>query len=207
MPSAAQARSVQRRVATIQRSSARPASRAPIAKAQGTARPDVAEVQHRRVADHVRVLQARVEPEPVRRRRDRRERARDRGQQPRERENETAQHGRHPEHEVGCPAPVDPDGKRRVRGQDEQPEEQRPFLPAPEGGELVGRRQRLARVLLDVAEREVVAEEAGGEDDRGHERREEGRDEGVTRRSRRAGAGGSTLRRRRRGARTPPGRE
>ncbi len=39
MPRAVQAISVQRRVATIQRSSVRPESSAPIAKANGTARP------------------------------------------------------------------------------------------------------------------------------------------------------------------------
>ena len=39
MPSAAQATSVQRRVATIQRSSVRPARSAPIANANGTASP------------------------------------------------------------------------------------------------------------------------------------------------------------------------
>ena len=102
--------------------------------------------------------------------------------EPGEREREPAEHGCHPEHEVGGAASVDPDRERRVRGQDEQPEQQRPFLPAPEGGQLVRRRQRPARVLRDVAEREVVAEEAGGEDDRGDERREERRDERVARR-------------------------
>ena len=84
MPRNAQAPSVQRRVATIQRSSVRPASSAPMANAKGIVETDVAEIEHRRVDDHVRVLEARVEPVSVGGRGLRFERARDGDQQERE---------------------------------------------------------------------------------------------------------------------------
>ena len=67
--------------------------------------------------------------------------------------------GRDPDDEVARPPPREPDGERRVRGEDEQPEEQRPLLPTPEGRELVLERQVAARVPRDVREREVVADE------------------------------------------------
>ena len=48
-----------------------------------------------------------------------------------------AEHGRHPDDEVAGAIAVDPDGEGGVAGQDQQPEEQRALLAAPEGGELV----------------------------------------------------------------------
>ena len=70
----------------------------------------------------------------------------------------------------------------RQRGQareDEQPEQQRALLAAPEGGDRVRRRQPAARVLGDVREREVVPEQRREQDDRRDDRRGEGREEGV----------------------------
>ena len=72
--------------------------------------------------------------------------------------------------------------------EDEQPEEERPRLTAPEGGDLVRRRKLSARRLRHVREREVVAEERGDEHDRRDERREERRHERVLRRARKAPA-------------------
>ena len=71
--------------------------------------------------------------------------------------------------------------ERGVAGEDEQPEEQRALLPAPERRDLVLQRQRLARVPRDVGEREVVADEARDEDERRDERREERGEERVPR--------------------------
>ena len=68
---------------------------------------------------------------------------------------------------------------RSIAGQDQQPEEERSLLPAPERGDRVAGRQLAARVLRDVDEREVVADECGEEDDRGDGARDEGADERV----------------------------
>ena len=86
---------------------------------------------------------------------------------------DAGEHGRHPHDEVARAPAVEPDGERRVAGQDQQPEEQRALLPAPERGELVDPAERAARVVGDVGEREVVADERGGE----HDGRDEGRPE------------------------------
>ena len=74
---------------------------------------------------------------------------------------------------------VEQDRGRPVAGQDQQPEEERSLLPAPERGDRVAGRQLAARVLGDVDEREVVADQRGEEDDRGDGARDEGADEGV----------------------------
>ena len=67
IPSAVQASSVQRRVATIQRSSVRPESERAHRERERDRQADVAEVEQRRVDHHVRVLQARVEAGAVER--------------------------------------------------------------------------------------------------------------------------------------------
>src|SRR5439155_1302924 len=63
--------------------------------------------------------------------------------------------------------PVERDGERAIAGEDEQPEQERAFLTAPEGREGIDRRQGVARVGGDVAEGEVVPDESDGEYDRG----------------------------------------
>ena len=67
--------------------------------------------------------------------------------------------------------------------EDEAPEEQRPRLPRPEGGEGVDLRQVRARVRRDELDREVVREERGPDADRREQRERERRVERRARRS------------------------
>ena len=78
-------------------------------------------------------------------------------------------------------APVEPDGERRVAGEDQQPQQQRALLAAPERRERVAERQRAADVLGDVDEREVAARERDPEDDGGDDRRPERGEQRVLR--------------------------
>src|SRR5262249_42706999 len=72
--------------------------------------------------------------------------------------------------------------RSRVSREDQEPQEQRSLLSAPERGERVQRRQPARRVLGDVREAEVVAGEGGEEDRRRDRRRPERGDEGGARR-------------------------
>ncbi len=140
--------------------------------------PDVAEVEQRRVGHHVRVLEARVQAGTVRRRRLHGKRRRHDDDEEREEDRDSADHGDDPGDEIARAA-VEQHRRRSVAGQDQQPEEERSLLPAPERGDRVAGRQLAARVLRDVDEREVVADERGEEDDRGDGARDEGADERV----------------------------
>ena len=141
--------------------------------------PDVAEVEQRRVGHHVRVLEARVQAGPVRRRRPAWRTASPRRRAgTRRRPRRRRPPGRPRRRDRARPA-VEQDRSRSVAGQDQQPEEERSLLPAPEGGDRVAGRQLAARVLRDVDEREVVADERREEDDRGDGARDEGADERV----------------------------
>ena len=71
------------------------------------------------------------------------------------------------------------DRQRGQAGQDEQPEQQRALLAAPEGGDRVRASAAAARVLGDVREREVVPEERREQHDRRDDGRREGREERV----------------------------
>ncbi len=140
----------------------------------------VAEVEERRVRDHVRVLQAGVQARTVERRRLSDERARDDDEEERERDRDASEDRCDPHDQVARPIPVDPDRERGVAGQDQEPEEQRPLLPTPHRGKLVRARERPVGVLGDVGEGEVVAEEPGREHGGSHEGRAEGRDQRIT---------------------------
>ena len=145
--------------------------------------PDVAEVQERRVGEHVRVLEARDHPSAVHGRRLDAERARD------EAEHEREEDGDQPEdrHRPGDQLPraaVEPHGEPRVAREHEQPEQQRAFLAAPEGRERVSQRKLVARVLPDVDEGHVAAPEGDEQDDGSDERHRESRQERVLGRER-----------------------
>src|SRR5436305_2099057 len=102
---------------------------------------------------------------------------------------------------VAC-APVEPDGQRRVAGEDQQPEQKRSLLPTPERGERVADRQLAADVLRHVREREVATRERGpqhaGRDERRRERSEQrvlgGQREAALPRPRRVRAGNEGVR-------------
>ena len=122
-----------------------------------------------------------VETGAVERRGLRVERARDGDEHEREERRDAAEHRHDPGRQVAQQLAVERDGKRPVPGEDEQPEEQRALLAAPERAQRVGGRQRAVRVRGDVREREVVTHERGREHDRGDERRREAAVERVAR--------------------------
>ena len=112
-----------------------------------------------------------------------RERARDDHHEERE-ERRDAREDRHDPHDqVARPASVQAHRSRAEAGEHEQPQKQRAFLAAPERGDRVRRRERLARRPRDVGEREVVPEERGEENGRRDCGRHERRNEGVLRRA------------------------
>src|SRR5205085_2235866 len=86
-----------------------------------------------------------------------------------------------PGEEVAAGAARDEDCDRRVAGQDEEPEEERSLLPAPERRQTVARGQRPARVRGDVGEGEVVAQEGRREHGHGDGGRAESGEERVPR--------------------------
>ena len=102
--------------------------------------PDVAQVEQRRVREHVGVLQARHHAGAVRRCGRRLERARDEAEHEGEEHGDACEHGHDPGDQVAR-LPVQPDGERRVPGQDHEPEQERALLSAPERGERVAERQ------------------------------------------------------------------
>ena len=116
--------------------------------------PDVAEVEQRRVGEHVRVLQARHHPVAVRPRRLDVERARDEAEHEGEEDGDQPEHGHRPRDQLARAA-VEPDGEPRVAREHEQPEHERALLTAPERGERIAERQLVARVLPDVDEGHV----------------------------------------------------
>ena len=73
---------------------------------------------------------------------------------------------------------------RREAGEDQEPEQQRALLPAPERRDRVPERQLAARVVGDVDEAEIVLDERREQDGRADEGGREGRHDRVLRRLR-----------------------
>ena len=128
---------------------------------------------------HVRVLKRRVETRAVRRCRLRRERARHEDEHEREEGTDEPQHRNGPGEQVTCDATRPQDCGCAVRAEDEQPEEQRSLLSAPERCQRVAERQRLARVLRDVREGEIVPCERDQQHGGCRDRRAEGGEQRV----------------------------
>jgi hypothetical protein len=149
---------------------------------EGHGEADVAQIEERRVGHHVRVLEAGIEPDAVRRRGGRRERRGDEDEEEREERRERPQDRHSPRKDVGGEPSVQGDGGRARSGEDEQPEEQRPLLSAPERRHRVTERKFARGVVGDVDEGEVVANERREEDDRRDAYRPESGEEGVGRR-------------------------
>jgi hypothetical protein len=117
------------------------------------------------VDDHPVVLQERVQPLAVRPRPGdaRRERVGREGHEHAEEEDD--RHQRRDDVrlklEVALAEPLH--ARADVGAEEKEPPEQRPVLPAPEGGEQVLERHRAVRVVRDVADAEVVRDEGVGE--------------------------------------------
>src|SRR6185437_8650701 len=101
-------------------------------------------------------------------------------------EHEGEEAGDEPEHRHGprdqlARAAVEPDREAGIAGEDEQPEQKRSLLPAPERRQRVAERQLVARVLPHVDERHVATAERDEEENGGDERHREGGQQRVLR--------------------------
>ncbi len=135
---------------------------------------DVADVQRRRVDHHPVVLELRVEADAVGAHRAGRERRLDEVQQGTEEDDGHAEDGDDPGHQGAVLVPVAPDRDRTHHSEHQQPQQQAAGLAAPERADLVRQRLGAARVVIDVVEPEVVAQETGDQADR-RQRREDRR--------------------------------
>ena len=129
---------------------------------------DVAHVEHRRMDHHARILQQRIEVAAFGAAGNRRsngfEVASRNSRKPNESSPITAR--MRADHLVGQVAAEGGDRERPER-QHQQPEQDRAFVAAPDGGDAVVQRQRAVRVGGDVEHREVVVDEAERQADEG----------------------------------------
>ena len=131
------------------------------------------------MGDHVRVLQARRQARAVDRRHLCLERARDRDEDEGEEGRDRADDRHDPRDQVTQQAAVEDDRQCAVAAEHKEPQKERAFLPAPERGQRVERREVAARVRGDVDEAEVVVHERERQHDRRDRRREEAGDQRV----------------------------
>ena len=119
---------------------------------------DVAHVQHRWMGDHAEILQQRVQIAPLFRGRDQPlERARRQQDEQQESDADQTHHAQDPRHHrLRQMAAEHADGEH-PEAQDQQPQQHRPFMAAPERGDLVAQRQRARRIGRHVYDRKVVA--------------------------------------------------
>ncbi len=133
---------------------------------KGHGEADVAEVEHRRMDGHLGILEQRVQAEAVRRSDaagDEGEGRRGDDQQQQEEDLDRREDGRGVggEGDVALMAQAQDEA---VAGEQKRPQQQRAFLPGPQGGELIAAGERAVAVVEDVVHREVVGE--GGPDER-----------------------------------------
>ncbi len=166
---------------------------------------DVAEVEQRRVREHVRVLQRGHEAGAVARHLgDGVERARDEARREREERAGAAEEGDEVRHQLARAAPVLVGDERREPAEHEQPEQQRALLARPERRDQV-RLGHLARgVLGDAREAEVVAHDGRHEHARGDGDADEAAGERAPRTRDQALVVHARARRAPRSAHTPP---
>ena len=131
---------------------------------------DVPQVQHRRMDGHRRILQQRAETVAVRHRGDQLvhrqhlERIGDEVVEDEEEGLDRHQHRGDARHHVAMLAAVGEDDDRGVGGEQETPEQQRPFLPAPPRRELVQHRHGAVAVRGDIGETEIAGQQAVDQD-------------------------------------------
>ena len=146
-------------------------------KGKGNRKPDVAHVQHRRVHDHGRVLEQRVQVLAVRRRGDQPVKgAREKKNQEQEPQNNEAFHADEVRHDGRLSPPMEPHGNRAERGQNEDPQQQGAFMAAPDGRDGVKQGELRIRSGGDVVDGKVAREERI--DQRGHAHGQEHENEG-----------------------------
>ena len=133
--------------------------------------PHKADVERRRVNDHVRVLEQRVEPPPFSRRRgeERVERVPVNDHQEQEERLDDRDDGDDVRDQLAVPLAVGGDGERAEDRQQEHPEEDRAVQAAPVRRDLVEERLLEIGIALDVLDR-VVADDERVDDDAGGDR-------------------------------------
>ena len=136
-------------------------------KGKRNRKPHVAHVQHRRVHDHGRVLEQRVQVLAVRRGGDQPvEGARKKENQEKEPQDDQAFHADEVRHDGRLGSPMKPHGNRAERGQNEHPQQQRAFVAAPDRGDGVKQGELRIRIGGDVMDGKVASQERI--DQRGH---------------------------------------
>ncbi len=149
---------------------------------EGHGEADVAEVEHRRMDDHLGILEERIEAEAVGVQGAGRDGKGERGE--REQEKEEDLDGREDRRRVGVEGDVGLVAHAHheaIGGEQPGPEEQRAFLSRPERGELVERGQGAVGVVEDVVDREVVGEGCPDEREGGAGDGDEAGDAGAAR--------------------------
>ena len=167
---------------------------------EGDGEADVAEVEHRRVDDHLRVLEEWVEAEAVGGELAGLDGEGWGGEVEQEEEEDlcAGQDGGGEGREANVDLMADAEDEA-VGGEQPGPEQERALLAGPEGGELVGRVEFAVGVVEDVGERVVVGEGGPDEGEGGAGDGDEAGDAGAT--SGLLEAGADDLSRRSRGAR------
>ncbi len=131
----------------------------PKREGEGNGEADIAEVEHRRMDDHLRILQQGVEAEAVGGERSRLKRERGCGKDQQQQEEDLD--GGENRGRVGGKAHiylVAYAEHEAVGGQQPAPKQQRAFLSGPQRRELISGRQLAVGVVQDVAERVIVGE-------------------------------------------------
>ncbi len=132
--------------------------------------------------EHVRVLEARVEPDAVRGRGVGHERGGYEAEEEGKERSDAGSDRDRPGQNLAREPRVQSKRGREQPGQNEEPQEQRALLPAPEGGERIAERQLAARMVGDIGEGEVVAGEGGEQDKTGDRGGCKGGEKGIARR-------------------------
>ena len=122
----------------------------------------VAQVKHGRMNHHLGILQQRVKPRAVggKRASHQRERMSGKIQQQEEEDLNCSDDGGSIGKQPGIRLMSQPQ-HQSVGRQQQRPEQQRPFLPRPQRGELVGRGEIAITVMVDVSNGEIVLESGG----------------------------------------------
>ena len=148
---------------------------------EGNREADVAEVEHRRMNNHLGVLKQRIETEAVCRSDAAGNEGEGLGDEVDQQEEEDLHAGEDGggvgvEGDVGFVAKAKDEA---VGGEQPCPEQQRAFLPGPDGGELVEPGEGDAAVVEDVVDREIVGEEGPDQGEGGGSDGDEAGDAGA----------------------------
>ena len=154
-----QAISAQRRIRPVQSSLRHRVISAVRAKANGTEKLDVAEIEHRRVNHHARVLQQGIQVVAVGRNRHQPfEGIGQKQNQAEETDNQPALHRDDERQVLWIAPPAVPGDDQGIERQNPRPQVERAFMTAPERRDLIKERQQRVGMLRHVQHREITAD-------------------------------------------------